>query len=774
MWKLNEIYAQNICAFRELHYTLRQGVTTLIFGDNRDNESQRSNGSGKSALIECIALGIAGSALRKIKNEEIINDHSEECLTRLCFENESCRELFTIERRIFRRGSATVVCTIERDGKPVETDEAVQPSVDAYNKYILEKLGITRDELFNNFILSKYKYEDFLSSPDKEKKEIINRFSNGILVDRAIEKIQEDKTPVREAFNKTEMELAGLDGRMDMLDEQIRQEENSKEEKIRTQAEKIESIETTITEKRSLIRQKKEDIATLGKEEDQLKTADDKLQELENGELSLECILKEIEQTLIPSVSGKRTDWNGVIVRKKGQIAKAEMDLAQWDDSVIQAEKMLQDTKAAYSRLQEEYTAFGPDYNKKDTALGNQLDRLKKQLDNASLETEGLKRTRKQLSVAIDNLNNCLAGTIACPACGHEFIVSKKDFDVTAGRTELAQKREELTSVSTKITDSDTAMDTLESEVDTVKADRKKLASLKLEWTDKLTAGERNLKCVSLGTDEVKENRKRVSDSIQTLQGEIETIRRKVFDEAFELMDEAYRSYERKKASLLEDIRTAESSIETLEDTIKELRKNTTTDILATLKASLKEYRKKSSAIMEKKTGIEKELGILEEQEQHFIRFKTYLANTKIEALSKITNEFLENTGSDIRIQFSGYTVLKTGKVREKISVSLIRAGLDCGSFGKFSAGEAARVNLATILSMQKLINSNCDADKGLDLLVLDEILEAVDEEGLAHTFNALNRLGVTAWVVSHGNIAEGYPHKLKIIKENGESKIEQ
>ena len=164
----------------------------------------------------------------------------------------------------------------------------------------------------------------------------------------------------------------------------------------------------------------------------------------------------------------------------------------------------------------------------------------------------------------------------------------------------------------------------------------------------------------------------------------------------------------------------------------------------------------------------------MKEQEQNFIHFKTYLANTKIEALSKITNEFLENIGSDIRVCFSGYTYLKSGKVREKISVSLIRAGVDCGSFGKFSAGESARVNLATILAMQKLINSNCDLDKGLDLLVLDEILEAVDESGLAHMFEALNNLGITTLIVSHGNIAESYPHKIQIIKENGESRIER
>ena len=142
------------------------------------------------------------------------------------------------------------------------------------------------------------------------------------------------------------------------------------------------------------------------------------------------------------------------------------------------------------------------------------------------------------------------------------------------------------------------------------------------------------------------------------------------------------------------------------------------------------------------------------------------------EVLSRITNEFLQDIGSDIRIRFDGYTVLKSGKVREKISISLLRDGMDCGSFGKFSAGEAARVNLATILAMQKLVNSNCDGDKGLDLLVLDEILEAVDEAGLASMFEALNSLGGTVLVVSHGNVAEGYPHKLVIVKENGESRL--
>ena len=224
--------------------------------------------------------------------------------------------------------------------------------------------------------------------------------------------------------------------------------------------------------------------------------------------------------------------------------------------------------------------------------------------------------------------------------------------------------------------------------------------------------------------------------------------------------------------SLQDEIKSAESSIETLEETIQELNEASVSELTGSLKASLKTYRKKSSDAVTRKSDIEKRIQRLDEQEQYFAQFKTYLANTKINALGTITNEFLENIGSDLRLKFSGYTVLKTGKVREKISISILRDGMDCGSFGKLSAGECARTNLATILAMQKLVNANCELDKGLDLLVLDEILEAVDENGLSSMFDALNHLGITALVVSHGNVAEGYPYKLVVTKENGESKI--
>lgn len=771
MWKLNEIYAQNICAFRELHYHLQQGVTTLIFGDNKDNESQGSNGSGKSALIECIAIGITGSPLRKIKNEEIINDNSDECLIELQFGNDSNNEVFTIERKLYRKGSAEVACYITR-GKEFDPDEAVQHSVDAYNKYILEMLGLTKDELYNNFILSKHKYQDFLSCSDKDKKEIINRFSNGNLVDKAIEGILSDKAPVLELMKRTDLEFAGVEGRIAMLAEQIEKEESSTEQRAKSKVEKIAGLEESIVEKRSIIRQKADELGLLDTQLIKIKEVDSRIQQLENGDFTLEDYLSGINKYLPLVAPNRITDWDSVIKAKKDRIHQAEEELAKWDTAFCLAEKKVNEITATYNELYKEYEAFTKSSLDKAEIYEGELRRLNDEYIRVNKEIESLKKTRKALSVAIECLSNKLAGIISCPSCGFEFVVSDRNFDVEKGKCEVEMKQHEFITLSSCINETSGLIDKIEQGQSQVQSEKRELLSQKTAWTGRIgTAGE-NVNTASYQMESARRNQSRIADTINALQQDIDSILRKVFDEAFELIDEAYKAIDRKINAVHEDVKAAESSIDTLENTIKEINANTGSEILVSLKASLKEYRHKSSEVLAKKAKVELELKTLETQEQNFVEFKTYLSNTKINALSQITNEFLENIGSDIRIRFSGYTTLKSGQIREKISISLVRNGLDCGSFGKFSSGETSRVNLATILAMQKLINSNCEIDKGLDLLILDEILSEVDEQGLSCMLDALNRLNITAWVVTHGLTQENYPYTLKIIKENGESNI--
>lgn len=772
MWKLKSIEAENLCAFRSLAYTLQQGVTTLIFGNNKDNDSQQSNGAGKSALLECIAVGLTGSPLRKIRTEEIINDAAEQCRIILHLANDASNEELIIARSIPRKGASTVACKLYRGGEIVTTDEAVQHSVDAYNKYILEKLGITREELLNNFILSKYRYEDFLSSSDKEKKEIINRFSNGILVDEAIARVEEDIEPLSSEQQKIDLELAGIDGRIEMLQEQIAKEVAAGEERGRNRETRIAELEEAIASKREYIRTHKETLSTIDATIAEVDKADKELQALESSDTSLEECLKAIDamMTLLPDA--RRTDWNHTLKLKKEDLLLAQSSLENLDASVNHAEAVLKEKYDAFEKFKVQYTDFVTQYGDKCEEYSTRLQEIDKTLRNLASRLEELRRKRRVISAGIDELSNKLAGSITCPKCGHEFLVAQPNFDIEVGTKELRLRQQQLSEINGNIEAEQNSTEEAEMQQSKLNSERRTLDSDRSRWEQELSDHERAVCSATSEVERAEHNRRRTKAEVAAMQDEIDSIRRKAFDEFFGNIDERNATLSRERRKIIEDMRSAECAIETLQETIREVNEMAAEDLTLSLRKTLEQEKQRSMETAKRKFEVDDKVRALEVQRERFVQFKTYLANTKIEALSRITNEFLIGIGSDIRIRFDGYTVLKSGKVREKISISLLRDGVDCGSFGKFSAGEAARVNLATILAMQKLVNANCDDEKGLDLLVLDEILEAVDEAGLSSMFDALNALGGTVLVVSHGNVAEGYPHKLVITKENGESRI--
>ncbi|MCY1134018.1 AAA family ATPase [Bacteroides fragilis] len=772
MWKLNEIYAENICSFKELHYVLHQGVTTLIFGNNKDNDSQQSNGSGKSALIECITLGITGAPLRKVKNEEIINDKADECRICLQFYNDCCDEVFSIERQLFRKGPSVVNCHIERNGKGITTDEAIQPGVDAYNKFILEKLGITKEELFNNFILSKYKYKDFLSSSDTDKKEIINQFSNASLVDKALEKLEADKQPISEIYRNEELNVVGIEARIETLSEQIEKEEQSREEKFRNKTDKIAVIEKSISDKRSSIRNNHKEINDLCIELNKLEDIDEKIQDVEKLNLPLKECLHRIKELLPESLLEKGTDWNVLIVTQKEQVHKLEKELEKWNQALAVSDIRLRELSMMQISLKEEYRIFSENYTVEVEGYDVQLENLERQITTINQQKEKLLKEKHNLTSVIEDTKNKLAGTIICPACQFEFLASDKNFDVIRAQKVLGENTIKWDKLTYLLADCDKQVKDIENSEIQIKNNKRSLILKKSGWVGKMDSAKQEVDIASFKIEEQERSRKNTQNTISSIQAEVNILKKRIFDETFGLIDEACQESERKMKSLKEDITATEVSIETLERTITDIKNSSEHELLDSLKKSLKEYRNKSVIAIREKEKIGESLQNLKTQEQIFIQFKSYLANTKIAALGKVTNDFLQAIGSDIRIHLSGYTPLKSGKIREKISVSLIRDNINCGSFGKFSAGEAARVNLATILAMRQLINRNCEGNKGLDLLVLDEILEAADESGLASMFSALNQIGLTALIVSHGNIAEGYQHKLIINKQNGESYI--
>lgn len=213
MWEIKHITAQNIVSFEDLSLDINNNVATAIIGENKDDQSQKVNGSGKSALIECIAIGLTGDPLRKVKTEEFISDWAEEASVELLLHNTFNGKDFTISRSFGRKTPQVVECHIYQGetGEEIETDKTSQASVNDYNKFVLSELGITKEDLYNYYILSG-DYKSFFEASDRQKKDLINRFSNGESVDQSITALEEDLVPLEKAVIEADNKVFSLSG----------------------------------------------------------------------------------------------------------------------------------------------------------------------------------------------------------------------------------------------------------------------------------------------------------------------------------------------------------------------------------------------------------------------------------------------------------------------------------------------------------------------------------------------------------------------------------
>lgn len=768
MWKLISIHAKNLCAFKELDYQLHQDCTTLIFGNNMDNDSQGSNGSGKSAMLEAIAIGLTGEPLRKIKMEEIINDAENEAVVSIILRNQEGQTM-VVNRRLSRKNPQDIQITIQTG---TDTEEIKQATVADYNKYVLEAIGLTKDDLYANFILSKNKYTSFLSSSDREKKEIINRFSNGNLVDESIAALQDDIVPIEKELSEATTTVAVVQGRIDALQQQIDMALNDSTEKSKKKAERVAGWKQAIADKRTYIREQEDAKSVANDLLDRYANCDNALQKCEESDKDLAGCYELICNKFNALQIALPADYTAQNTQHQQQVKNLEKELKNLTKQVAKSDKTLESVKVAYGKIKTHHDKFQGEYNTKSVNIQKKIDALSDNIKALEKENAQLNAQHSSLVKDIANLEKQLAGVIVCPNCKHEFTLSD-DIDIADVRLRLQDRQGEAKDIEEDIEANQESIAVFAAKGKEVREKQTELLNNKFAWSQKLTNAQTLVDDAIRESSSLSSKVSKLNEQIAKLTKAIEDARTNLFDETYNLLDAAYKVQESAVETAQLNINNAEGAIQSYEESIKDAENAAETDIISNLKASLTKNKQELTEAISKQEAIQKKLNTYKVQEATFVEFKTHLANTKIEALSHITNEFLEGIESDIRISLSGFTVLKSGKIRDKISVSLLRDGIDCGSFDKFSAGERARVELAMILAMNKLTNASCDDEKGLDLLVLDEILEAVDEQGLNNIFNVLNRLQITSLVVSHGNIAENYPYKTVVNKLNGVSYLD-
>lgn len=787
MWRLSEIRIRNIVSFHEATLNISQGVATLIFGRNEDNASQPCNGSGKSSLIEAISFALTGEQLRKVKSvEEIINDHADEAYVYLRLDNDFNDTTFTIGRNISRNAPQSIEChKYDAAGQEIETDKTIQPTVSDYNKFILNEIGLSKDDIYNNFILCDNKYESFFDCSDKNKKEVINRFSNGIIVDESIARVQADMEPIVVRLNEVNNKVINVKGSISAIENELTQVDEKKVNAQKERESHIERLDGQIQKCREDIEAAEDKKSKGEKRLELLQQLQKQVANLEESDTALLEAYHQIKSMCEVNELGTVSEFDVLSERYKKDLIDANDLIKKLKAQINAANKRVKELQKDYegkNNLYTQHTQEQSELTEKDKALiekfNKEVAKIDQQLDKIEDQIKVHKSRQAQLETLIARNSAMMDGIIICPKCEHKFFVGNEitveevRVNLVNFRTEMEDNKSKVKKLNEEFDHYDDQAATKSDEIETIeKRIKSRSLDLNTEYSS-LVSLSKELDEAERSVSSLQKQQISTENELDRINGKIEVMRNRLFGEINGILEGRITNGENYISQQTSSIKFIQGQMAQYQQSKRELLEAPQTDFTASLKASLEKYQSDLQKAEKSASDIQSEYDILKKQELDFVMFKSYIARKKIDALSLIVNDFLEKIGSDIRLKLEGFTVTKTGKLRDKISVQVMRDGIDCGSYHKFSGGEKARLNLACILSLHTLTNSNCEDGKGLDFIIIDELLDKSDEMGMATYCEALNKLGQTALLITQGGVSEGYPHKLLIVKKQGISTI--
>ena len=198
--KITRMTIQNFLSFGEAEFDLDGSGLTLVEGENLDDESARSNGSGKSAMIDALVWCLFGSTLRGYENDEVVNRKvGEDCVVtvRLIPNDESVAYEVSRARRHRKLKNTLRVVEINRGG---ESSDASGSSNTETQEAIEKLLGCTKRTFLSSVVFGQDRAYRFSSLTDKDQKEILDevlgveRFSAAYVAARA--KLSEVNTSI--------------------------------------------------------------------------------------------------------------------------------------------------------------------------------------------------------------------------------------------------------------------------------------------------------------------------------------------------------------------------------------------------------------------------------------------------------------------------------------------------------------------------------------------------------------------------------------------------
>lgn len=712
--RLKKILLENFLTYEELEYSF-QDKALLVQGVNLTDKNQKSNGSGKSAIQTGIEFALTASNSRGVNDKELVTYGFDKSKVKLVIECDSRKETLEIEWTIKVKGSNLLSLKINEN-------ELSFSNVNDGKKQILDWLGISKEDLFNYFIINSTRFKSFFGSSNREKVDLINRFSDSSIID-GLEKI--DNSKLEEEKENIEISINKIKGGVDAIKEQIEEAKNFDFTKELEDTKM--DIMGEISENNFFIDELKKEIKKLDLDK---KDIDDEIDEFK-------VEIKRLEDS--------KSDLDVSIKKQEAIVANAKK---AYDDKVVENDSIV-------------VKDFSKDISKQDSVIKAQKLALGLSQEDLSKVDLDIAKVNKFLS----GVDVKLGGSITCPSCAHVFILDgdrevlldkKSKGDELLIKFEESKKSIELDIEKfekniKEANDAKTSIRTKEDEESKLSRERE---SILRGLRDTLTKDEDTLSQLKRKPLKIDKDIAETNDSI----GEAKLERKDIKKEQDFI-----------KNTKIEDLKSKNKA---LEKEMSELKVSNNVETIKKLKDSIKDREKKLLVLDKDLIEVNDKIYNRNKWANNFKQFRLHLANKSLETMQYRTNEFLKELGNDILVRLDGYKVKANGTIKEEISATIIRDGER--TFSSLSGGEQVRVLFSSILANRYLINAT-HPHGGLDFLSVDEVFDKIDSLGMKYLIRSAKKLETCIMVISHVSDEDlAGEDILTIVKENGVSKIKQ
>jgi len=711
--EFQEVQMENFGPYVDpMGYKFEKNKLTLITG---------ANGVGKTMSLDAIPYTLFGITSKKAKGDDVVNNKvGKNCKTWIKFKVNNTDQYIVTRYHKYTKLGNTVV--LNKNGIDIKKGHReVLPEI--------EKI-ICSQKAFMNTIFFGQKVRDFFTDlVDSDKKEIFRKIlglNQYILyykqADDEFKKIQNDYNNIT---NQIQIDTSLLEDTKQQITSII----EAKTLFDKKQKEDIENINIEI-------KQFEKDIETLKEKESQIKLKDFNI-DSKNEEISkIVSLLNNIEQKYKLQFSELNQRVQAKIVEIETIANKVEMDIKNENikniniinDKIIELTKQTNETNNLYQE----------------------------KIHNIELKKSKLNNIISSLKERINEINtNVIEAKISiCPTCEQNV-----DEKIKINLIKKINDNQEQIDLTTKtINIYETEIKSLKSElINKVKKNNNELAIYK-ESIIKLNNEDQN-KCDN--------NKKRLKEALIKIKNlslsEGEKIEIELNKET-EILKQNKNNLEIEKIEIEETIK----NINNIEKAINESEYNKHLLIQKLNLIKEKEYDNTQLISYEKKKvellkflSIKKDKLVIFEKNMNIVSFwKTAFSSSGIPSMlideaipfmNKRIAEYLDKiTNGRYIVSFDTLNETKGGTFKDKISVNVIDTITQANSRVQLSGGQTRIIDIAIILTLgdlQSLIN-----DVKFNLLLFDEIFDALDYDNVGYVSQTLNKLKLdkTIFIISH------------------------